>query len=79
MPAAFRAGAKADLPLTPSEHFLSQTRDWRLYVRDMIEFAEQAVGYAEGLDQLAFTSDRRTYDATLRNIELIGEAATHEA
>ena len=54
-----------------------ETRDWRLYVQDMIEFAEQAVAYTEGLDQQAFTTDRRTYDATLRNIELIGEAATH--
>lgn len=53
------------------------TRDWRLYIRDMIEFAERAVSYAEGLDQQRFTSDRRTYDATLRNIELIGEAAAH--
>ena len=25
----------------------------------------------------AFVADRRTYDATLRNIQLIGEAATH--
>ena len=54
-----------------------ETRDWRLSVQDMIEFAEQAVAYAEGLDQRAFTADRRTYDATLRNIELLGEAATH--
>ncbi len=54
-----------------------ETRDWRLYVQDMIEFAEQAVVYAEGMDQRAFTADRRTYDATLRNIELLGEAATH--
>ncbi len=54
-----------------------ETRDWRLYVQDMIEFGERAVAYAEGLDQQAFTTDRRTYDATMRNIELIGEAATH--
>ena len=54
-----------------------ETRDWRLYVQDMIEFGERAVAYAQGLDQQAFTADRRTYDATLRNIELLGEAATH--
>ena len=29
------------------------------------------------MDQAAFIADRRTYDATLRNIELISEAATH--
>ena len=50
---------------------------WRLYVRDMIEFAEQAIAYATDLDQQAFIADRRTYDATLRNIELLGEAAPH--
>ena len=43
----------------------------------MIEFAERVLSYTEGLDQEQFTTDERTYDATLRNIELIGEAATH--
>lgn len=52
------------------------TRHWRLYVQDMIDFAERAVAYTSGLDQDAFVGDRRTYDATLRNLELIGEAAT---
>ena len=54
-----------------------ERRDWRLSVQDMIEFAEQAVAYAERLDQQAFTADWRTYDATLRNVELHGGAATH--
>ncbi len=52
-------------------------RHWRLYVRDMIEFGERVIGYAAGLDQQGFTADQIVYDATLRNIELIGEAATH--
>lgn len=52
-------------------------RHWRLYVRDMIEFGERVIGYAAGLDQRSFTADQIVYDATLRNIELIGEAATH--
>lgn len=53
------------------------TRHWRLYVQDMIDFAERAVAYTAGLDQDAFMADRRTYDASLRNLELVGEAATH--
>ena len=53
------------------------TRDWRFYVQDMIEFAEKALAYVEGMDQEDFLADERTYDAVLRNIELIGEAATH--
>ncbi|MCY4575356.1 MAG: DUF86 domain-containing protein [Chloroflexi bacterium] len=55
----------------------SGTRDWRLYVRDMIRFAERALSYVADMDQSGFLSDALTYDAVLRNIELIGEAATH--
>ena len=52
-------------------------RNWRMYVNDMIEFAERVMSYTQGLEQDTFIADRRTYDATLRNIELIGESATH--
>ena len=52
-------------------------RGWDLYVHDMIDFAERVLSYTEVLDQDAFVADRRTYDATLRNLQLIGEAATH--
>ena len=52
-------------------------RSWHLYIEDMIEFGERVLSYTEGLDQDHFLADGRTYDATLRNIELIGEAATH--
>lgn len=54
-----------------------ERRDWRLYVRDMCEFSEKVLTYTEGLDLDAFVDDSLTYDATLRNIELIGEVATH--
>lgn len=53
------------------------TRDWRLYIQDMIAFSQKVLSYTEGLDQEAFIADERTYDATLRNLELIGEAASH--
>ena len=52
-------------------------REWRFYVQDMVEFSEKVLSYTEGLDQDAFIADGLTYDATLRNLELIGEAATH--
>lgn len=54
----------------------SREREWRLYVDDMIEFAERAISYTAGLDRDGFVADRLRYDATLRNLELIGEAAT---
>lgn len=52
-------------------------REWRFYLNDMIEFAEKVLTYTKGLDQAEFVENELTYDATLRNLELIGEAATH--
>jgi uncharacterized protein with HEPN domain len=52
-------------------------REWRFYLEDMIGFAEKVITYTEGFDQQCFTVSGLNYDATLRNLELIGEAATH--
>ena len=52
-------------------------REWCFYIQDMIGFGETVLSYTHELDQDAFVTDRLTYDATLRNIQLIGEAATH--
>ncbi len=43
----------------------------------MIEFGEKVLDYTDGLDQEAFIAHGPTYDATLRNLQLIGEAATY--
>ena len=52
-------------------------REWRFYIDDMIAFAERVIAYTEGLDQQRFVASGLNYDATVRNLELIGEAATH--
>ncbi len=52
-------------------------REWRFYVQDMIVFCDRALTYTKGLDRSTFAADPMRYDATLRNLELIGEAATH--
>lgn len=52
-------------------------REWRFYVEDMIAFCDKALNYTKGLDRSTFVADPMRYDATLRNLELIGEAATH--
>lgn len=52
-------------------------REWRFYLDDMIDFAGKVLAYTDGFDQAGFVASRLTYDATLRNLELIGEAATH--
>ncbi len=51
-------------------------REWLFYIDDMISFAEKVLSYTAGLNQHAFITHDITYDATLRNLELIGEAAT---
>ena len=51
-------------------------REWRFYVDDMIGFCEKVEIFTRGLDQARFISDAMRFDATIRNIELIGEAAT---
>lgn len=51
-------------------------RTWQMYVGDMLRFAQRVVEYTDGFDQEKFVASGLTYDATLRNLELIGEAAT---
>jgi uncharacterized protein with HEPN domain len=52
-------------------------REWRFYIDDMIRFAGNVLSYTKGMDQDDFVSTPLNYDATLRNLELIGEAAMH--
>ena len=52
-------------------------REWRFYLDDMIRFCEKVDIFTRGLDQLTFVADGMRFDATIRNIELIGEAAIH--
>jgi uncharacterized protein with HEPN domain len=52
-------------------------REWRLYVEDMMSFCDKVSAYTRGLDRESFAADNMRYDATLRNLELIGEAAAH--
>jgi len=52
-------------------------REWRFYLDDMLGFAENVLAYTDGFDQDTFAATGLNYDATVRNLELIGEAATH--
>lgn len=51
------------------------TREWQFYLDDMIRFTDKIIRYTSQLDRINFNSDSIVYDATLRNLELIGEAA----
>ena len=57
--------------------FSRQELDWRMYVRDMIEFSQKVLSYTDGLTEESFTANGLVYDATLRNIQLIGQAAMY--
>jgi len=53
------------------------SRSWVLFLRDILESAEKVVRYTRGMDFDAFVSNEMAYDAVLRNLEIIGEAAKH--
>ena len=52
-------------------------RQWRLRIEDMLDSAHAIEEFVEGLDFDAFRNDRKTVDAVVRNIEVIGEAARY--
>ena len=53
----------------------SRPRRWRFRLRQIIEAVGRIQGYVEGMSLEDFLADSRTSDATLRNPEIIGEAA----
>jgi uncharacterized protein with HEPN domain len=53
------------------------SRDWRLYLSDLIQFCERVLEYRANLTRADFEADRMRYDAVLRNLELIGEAVRY--
>ena len=53
----------------------SQDREWRSFITDMIVFCEKVLRYTGDLNFERFVDDELIYDATMRNVRLIGEAA----
>ena len=52
-------------------------RSWALRISDIIEAIENALEYTAGMTFEQFAADRKTIDAVVRNLMIIGEAATH--
>jgi uncharacterized protein with HEPN domain len=50
-------------------------RDFRLYLDDILEAIHQIQTYVADENEDAFAKDRKTQDAVIRNLEIIGEAA----
>ena len=52
-------------------------RKWDLRIRDILASIERIKEYTRNLDFEQFRSDTKTFDAVVRNFEIIGEAAAH--
>ena len=50
-------------------------RDIRLYLDGMVEAIRAIREYTSGMTYDSFAADRKTLDAVVRNLEIIGEAA----
>lgn len=50
------------------------SRDWLLYLDDIQESGAKIFRYIQGMTFETFVDDERTYDAVVRNLEIIGEA-----
>lgn len=54
-------------------------RDHRLYIQDIVESMEKILDYTRGLEFDDFVNNQMAYDAVIRNLEIIGEAARNVA
>ena len=52
-------------------------RSWSIRIDDMVAAIEAILEYTAGMDRAGFAADRRTVDAVVRNLIVIGEAAGH--
>jgi uncharacterized protein with HEPN domain len=50
-------------------------RDYRLYLKDILDAIESIENFVQGMDQESFKADDKTVSAVIRKLEIIGEAA----
>lgn len=50
-------------------------RDWRLFLKDISECSGRVLDYTNAMARDEFFEDRKTVDAVMRNLAIIGEAA----
>ncbi len=51
------------------------SRDEIMYLQDIAESCEKVLQFTKGFTQSDLVQDKKTYDAVVRNLEIIGEAA----
>jgi uncharacterized protein with HEPN domain len=52
-------------------------RDWQVRLEDILDSIHKIQTYTSGMDFAIFSSDQKTIDAVLRNLEIIGEASIY--
>ena len=50
------------------------SRNYNLYLQDIVEAADRIASYIEGMTRSAFEADQMRIDAVIRNLQIIGEA-----
>jgi uncharacterized protein with HEPN domain len=50
------------------------SRNLGLYLDDILVACEKVLRYTDGIDFEQFVADDRTFDAVIRNLQIIGEA-----
>ena len=53
------------------------SRNEIMYLQDIAESCEKIVRFTAGLTRSELLQDQKTYDAVVRNLEIVGEAAKH--
>ena len=51
------------------------SRDWTFFLEDIQKSCSRVLRYTQGMTFEQFKADDKTYDAVVRNLEIIGEAA----
>ena len=51
------------------------SRDWQLYLEDMLVCCSKVLDYTRGLELPGFLANAMVYDAVVGNLEILGETA----
>ncbi|MBI4962757.1 MAG: DUF86 domain-containing protein [Desulfomonile tiedjei] len=52
-------------------------REYRDYLEDVLKAIDESADFTSGISFEAFTQDRKTINAVVRSLEVLGEAAKH--
>lgn len=52
-------------------------RDLTLFIKDILTSTHKIIEYTENITLKEFLKDHKTYDAVMRNLQIIGEAIKH--